>query len=282
MAYVVLAALCSVLVSVLLKLARRFDIDVGQAVAWNYVATTALTVLVLRPPLAPLRQADAPWFALAALGLLLPTIFLALAASVRHAGIVRSDAAQRLSLLIPLLAAFTLFGQPAGDLQLLGCALGVLALAAMVWRSERTATSGTTPTAWGWPLAVLAGFGLIDVLFTHVAATGLPLGSALLAVFALALAVAFALQLARRARFALRNALGGLLLGAGNFANILFYLRAHRALPDNPALVFASMNLGVVVLGALAGVALFKERMGRINALGLLLALAAIALLAWG
>ena len=53
-------------------------------------------------------------------------------------------------------------------------------------------------------------------------------------------------------------------------------------LPDNPALVFASMNLGVVVLGALVGVAVFKERLVRINALGLLLALVAIALLAWG
>ncbi|WP_449446688.1 EamA/RhaT family transporter [Thermomonas brevis] len=282
MAHVLLAALCSVLVSVLLKLARRFDIDIGQAVAWNYVTTTALTLLALRPPLAPLRQVDAPWFALAALGLLLPTIFLALAASVRHAGIVRSDAAQRLSLLIPLLAAFTLFGQPARDVQLLGCALGLLALAAMVWRFERTAAGGSAAAGWGWPLAVFAGFGLIDVLFKQVAATGLPLGSALLAVFALALAVAFAIQFARRARFTLRNTLGGLLLGAGNFANILFYLHAHRALPDNPALVFASMNLGVVVLGALAGVALFKERLGRINAFGLLLALAAIALLAWG
>src|SRR6218665_2265196 len=125
MLYVLLAALSSVLVSVLLKLAKRGGIDVGQAVAWNYVATLALTLLALRPSPEPLRHADAPWFALAALGLLLPTIFLALAASVRHAGIVRSDAAQRLSLLIPLLAAFTLFGQPAEGAKLLGCALGL-------------------------------------------------------------------------------------------------------------------------------------------------------------
>ena len=48
------------------------------------------------------------------------------------------------------------------------------------------------------------------------------------------------------------------------------------------ALVFASMNLGVVAVGAVAGVALFRERLGRINAAGLLLALAAIALLALG
>ncbi len=281
MTYVLLAALCSVLVSVLLKLARRFDVDVGQAVAWNYVATGVLTLLVLQPSLQPLRQADAPWLTLAALGLLLPTIFLALAASVRHAGIVRSDAAQRLSLLIPLLAAFTLFGEALAPLKLAGCALGLLALAGMVWRDDRDA-NGNGTARWGWPLAVFFGFGLIDVLFKRVAAGGLPLGSALLAVFTLALMVAFFLQLARRVRFTARSALGGLLLGAANFANILFYLRAHRALPDSPSLVFASMNLGVVALGAVVGVALFRERLSRINAAGLLLALAAIALLALG
>ena len=278
---IVVAALCSVLVSVLLKLARRFDVDVGQAVAWNYVATSALTLAVLQPALPPLQQANTPWLTLAALGLLLPTIFLALAASVRHAGIVRSDAAQRLSLLIPLLAAFTLFGETLAPLKLAGCALGLLALAGLVWRDGPTA-AGNRAARWGWPLAVFIGFGVIDVLFKRVAAGGLPLGSALLAVFALALLVAFAWQLARRARFTLRSALGGLLLGAINFANILFYLRAHRALPDSPSLVFASMNLGVVALGAVAGVALFRERLGRINAAGLLLALVAIALLALG
>lgn len=277
MTYVLLAALCSVLVSVLLKLAKRGGVDVGQAVAWNYVATLALALLVLQPSPAPLRQPGAPWFTLAALGVLLPTIFLALAASVRHAGIVRSDAAQRLSLLVPLLAAFTLFGQAPSSVKLAGCALGLLALACMVWRGG----SGSDKAHWGWPLAVFAGFGAIDVLFKRVAAAGLPLGSSLLAVFALALAVAFAIQVARRSRFTLRSALGGLLLGLCNFGNILFYLRAHRALPDQPALVFASMNLGVVALGALAGMALFRERLSRTNVAGLLLALAAIALLAW-
>jgi drug/metabolite transporter (DMT)-like permease len=285
MIYVLLSVVCSVLVSVLLKLARRFDIDVGQAIAWNYVVAGALTALLLQPSLATLREPGAPWLALAALGILLPTIFLALAASVRHAGIVRSDAAQRLSLLLSLLAAFVLFGERLTAFKVLGIALGLIALLCMVWRGARhTAERGTA--GWLYPLLVFAGFGAIDILFKRVAQAGVPLGDSLQVMFALALVVAFALQLWRRARgqtrFRMRSAWAGVLLGLANFGNILFYLRGHRALPQHPSLVFASMNLGVVALGALVGLLLFRERLSRLNLAGVALALLAIGVIARG
>lgn len=277
MIQVLLAALCSVLVSVLLKLAPRLRFEVGQAVAWNYVATSALTLLILQPSLTSLRDPALPWPALIALGVLLPTIFLALAASVRHAGIVRSDAAMRLSLLIPLLAAFTLFGEALSPMKLAGCALGLVALGCMIARRSEAAPAA--PPLWRYPLLVFLGFGVIDVLFKRVAAAGVALGTALAVTFALALLVAFLIELMRRQPFNARSAGAGLLLGLCNFGNILFYLRAHRALPDNPSLVFASMNLGVVVLGALVGVLAFRERLGRAGSLGVGLALVAIVML---
>ncbi|TPG09853.1 EamA/RhaT family transporter [Rhodanobacter glycinis] len=285
MIYVLLSVVCSVLVSVLLKLARRFDIDVGQAIAWNYVVASALTAAVLQPSLTVLREPAAPWLALVALGILLPTIFLALAASVRHAGIVRSDAAQRLSLLLSLLAAFALFGDQLTGFKALGITLGLLALLCMIWRSGHGAAE-RGGASWLYPLLVFGGFGMIDILFKRVALAGMPLGASLQAMFALALLVAFALQLWRRVqgqtRFTARSALAGVLLGLANFGNILFYLRGHRALPQHPALVFASMNIGVVALGALVGLLLFRERLSWLNLGGVLLALLAIGVIAWG
>jgi drug/metabolite transporter (DMT)-like permease len=285
MIYVLASVLCSVLVSVLLKLARRLDIDVGEAIAWNYAVAGVLTAVVLHPSLAQLQLPDLPWLALLALGVLLPTIFLALAASVRHAGIVRSDAAQRLSLVLSLLAAFALFGEALDALKAAGAVLGLLALLAMVWRGER---DDARPGAAGWayPLLVFAGFGVIDILFKRVAAAGVPLGALLQLMFALALVVAFGQQLVRwrrgRRAFAMRSAGGGALLGLLNFGNILFYLHAHQALPQHPALVFASVSLGVVALGAVAGLLAFGERLSRLNLAGLLLALVAIGLLTHG
>ncbi len=297
MIFVLLSVICSVLVSVLLKLARRFAIDVGQAIAWNYVVASALAAWLLPSSLQTLRAPGAPWLALIGLGVLLPTIFLALAASVRHAGIVRSDAAQRLSLLLALLAAFVLFGEQLSAPKAVGIVLGLLALIAMVWRPRADAADGdvvrggtgfpavsTGAARWLYPLLVFAGFGVIDILFKQVALAGVPLGASLQAMFALALLIGFALQLWRRARgqmrFTARSALGGVALGLFNFGNILFYLRGHQALPQHPALVFTSMNIGVVALGAVVGLLVFREHLSRINFGGVVLAVLAIVVLA--
>jgi len=80
----------------------------------------------------------------------------------------------------------------------------------------------------------------------------------------------------------LRSLAGGLLLGLLNFGNIGFYLAAHRALPGAPATVFASMNIGVVLLGTLVGALAFGERLGRLNLLAIPLAILAIALIGRG
>ncbi|AIF46450.1 EamA family transporter [Dyella japonica] len=283
MVYVLLSVVCSVLVSVLLKLARRLSVDVGQAIAWNYVATSVLTATVFHPQLSVLTGPQAPWLGFIGLGLLLPLIFLALAASVSSAGIVRTDAAQRLSLLISLLAAFLLFGESLSMGKGIGIVLGLASLACMVWRDVPGA-HGHDERGWLWPLLVFAGFGAIDILFKRVAAAGTPFAASLQAAFALAFVVSLLILLWRRWHdrtfFTLRDAVAGLLLGLANFGNIVFYVRGHQALPDHPSLVFASMNLGVVALGAIIGTVAFRERLSRLNVLGVMLALLAIVVIA--
>jgi len=73
----------------------------------------------------------------------------------------------------------------------------------------------------------------------------------------------------------------GMLLGGFNFANILFYMKAHRALPDNPSIVFTGMNIGVITVGALVGVVVFKEKLSVLNVVGLFLAMVSVAVLAY-
>lgn len=285
MPFLIVSVLCSVLVSVLLKLAQRRGVCMPQVVAWNYVAATALSLGLLRPPLAAWDRPDLPWAALLLLSVLLPAIFLLMAASVRVAGIVRTDVAQRLSLVLSLGAAFLFFGEAASGLKLAGLGLGLVAIVGIVTRNgDATGEQERSIRGLLLPLAVLCGYAAIDILLKLIALSGTPFALSLLLAFAGAL-VAMALLLGwRRARYGERLTsaalVTGLLVGAANFGNILFYVRAHRALPDNPAVIFASMNLGVVILGTLVGTLGFGERLGRLNKLGLGLAVIAIGMIA--
>lgn len=285
MFYLLFSVVCSVLVSVLLKLAARRGLDVAQLVTWNYLVAAGLTAVVLQPPLQALQSTHAPWPALLVLAVVLPSLFLILGRAVAVAGIVRTDVAQRLSLLLSLLAAFLFFGQSATPLKLLGLGLGLVAMVGISLRPRGPAVAGEAGS-WRWLLAVWVGFALVDVLLKQVALSGTPSMAALLACFSIAFVLMLAVQLWRhasgRSRLNLRNAGAGALLGLLNGGNILFYVHAHQALPDSPATVFAGMNIGVVVLGALVGVFAFGEPTTRWNRAGLALAVVAIGFIAWG
>ncbi|MBO1110439.1 DMT family transporter [Bordetella petrii] len=277
--YLLASVAFSVTVAVLLKLARRHDIDVRQAIAANYAVTAALSWLVLRPSGAQLASAGQAWGMLLALGVLLPSGFMAMAQSVRHAGIVRSDAAQRLSLFLPLLAAFLLFGESITARKAGAIALAFTALFCVLRRRAPAGSQAAGPHAWLWPLGVWAAYGLVDILFKQMARAGAAFPGALLIAFVLAGGFMAAYLLLRRTAWQPRHLLAGVALGAANFGNIVTYIRAHQALPDNPALVFSAMNMGVIALGTVVGALAFREPLSRLNLLGLVLAVAAILLM---
>ena len=283
--YLLASVACSVTVAVLLKLARRYQVDVRQAIAMNYAVAALLCWAVLRPNPATLLTPQTPWLVLAALGVLLPSVFLAMAAAVRHAGIVRSDAAQRLSLFIPLLAAFLLFGEPVSGRKLAATLLAASALYCLLRRAPRVQAPGEDTVAnsramWLWPLVVWVGYGVIDILFKQMARAGTAFAGGLLLAFLIAGMLMLCYLLWRRVRCQLRHLVAGAALGLANFGNILTYIRAHQSLPEHPALVFASMNMGVITLGTLVGALAFREPLTRLNLLGIALALAAIVLMA--
>lgn len=286
----------SVAVSIFLKLARRCRIQVEQAIAVNYVTASVLCLWLFHPPLAALRSITVPvWVILGLLGMLLPAVFVIMAAAVRQTGIVLSDTAQRLSLILPILAAFLVFHEALSGRKALGIVLALCALVCLITRprNNATATAGAPGSprtsamplappeparfAWITLLGVWVGYGAIDILFKQMARLGAGFTSSLLLSFTLATVLIFLwLAAFRRTAWDARSLASGLLLGALNFGNIYFYIRAHQTFPDNPTLVFAAMNIGVISIGTLVGAGAFRERITWVQAAGIALALAAI------
>jgi len=277
MIYLIISICCSVTVAVLLKFAKRYKINIPQAVTWNYLFAIGLSWFFFKPALSNLTNNifDAVYLSL---GILLPVIFWFLARSVRHIGIAKTDIAQRLSLIIPLLASYFLFGEQFSILKITGLIIGFVAIFFTLYRKSG---SGRQAAVWIYPIIVFAGFGLIDTLFKKVAQVkDIPYTSSLIIIFAIAFLISLAFilyqYLVNKRKPELINFICGCILGFFNFFNILFYLKAHAAMADNPSVVFAAMNMGVIILGSMIGILVFKEKLNKMNYYGLSLALAAI------
>lgn len=275
MLFLILSIFCSVSVGIIFKTARRYDISIKQVIAWNYVFAIILCQLFFEPNLEGINTSS-PWSIYIPLMILLPSIFLLLALSIRHIGIVKTDAAQRLSLFIPILAAWFIFKEDFNLLKLIGLGVGFPAILLILSKKQDKESKN-----WMYPSIVLIGFGVIDVLFKQMAInTTLPFTTSLFIVFCGSLAIITLVVLYeilfKNNRLKMINLAFGALVGIFNFGNILFYLKAHKAFADNPSTVFAAMNMGVIVLGSLTGIFIFREKLSKLNYLGIILALAAI------
>jgi len=282
MIYIFLSACCSVTVSVFLKLARRYHIDIYQAITWNYSMAIILTWLFYRPQLGSLSSA--PTYIYTVLGILLPLLFVVLGTAVKFSGIVRTDIAQRLSLLIPLIASFLLFSESLSILKVIGLLVGLGAIICLVIKPGQYNHNRSYKNSWIYLLIVFVGMGVIDVLFRQMALIkGMSFTASLFVVYVLSFAVSLigliGLVITKRIKFTFRHIGFGWILGIVNFANILFYLRAHQALANSPSTVFSAMNIGVIALGALIGFIIFKEKLSNVNKAGIALAIVAVIIL---
>ena len=308
MMYLTIAVLCSVAVSVLLKILRQRNIDIRQTIVAGYPIAFLLTWLLLKPDIKGLQTLDDSWGIIILLGILLPTVFVILGRAISAVGMVSTDAAQRLSLVIPIIAAFALFGETLTGTRIVGVILGFLALGALVYRPQgaNRANKLTQNEVVGahynnhyngavenvmvsapqqlrqtslWLFAVWAGYGVIDILFKQVAKQGAAFPLTLLISFGLAGLLLLIYLLITRVRWQGNALVAGVVLGTLNMGNIYAYVRAHQVLSESPSIVFTGMNVGVITLATLIGVAVFKEQLNRINVLGIVLAIGCVAVL---
>ena len=274
------AALCSVAVSILLKVAKNKGLSPIHMISWNYMTASLLCFFWFKPDIQHISMSQTPWLLILALGILLPSVFLLLAKALQTAGILKTEIAQRLSVVLSLAAAYFIFQEQFNQLKILGSALGIGAVLCILFSHRQSTGQGSQGMLYLG--LVWVGYALIDVLLKYTTSLGLQFTIALNLMFICALIMSMGyLLLKYKSLGSIQNIGAGLLLGVLNFANIAFYVKAHMLLKDSPAIVFAGMNILVVVLGVIAGVMFFKERLKPASAAGLLLGLTSVICLAY-
>jgi len=273
---------CSAINFVFFKAFERWKIHTFQALATNYVLCVLLGLWLL--PNGQSLSITTPWLPWAILiGGFYILIFWMIGRSTIAVGVAPTAIAAKLSMVIPVTAAYLLYDDKFTVSGLIALILAVLAISLT---SRKTVTQRHQNNLWKLPLLIFLSAGTADFLLKHTETTYLqPADNALFLVvlFGAAACIGWLVMGVGWMRGTLKlnfKSLGaGLLLGLTNFFSVYGILFALKTL--NASTLFPANNLAIILLSAALAALLFGERLQKRQYYGVLLALLAMVILLW-
>jgi multidrug transporter EmrE-like cation transporter len=276
MLYLILAIISSALVSVVMRIGQRFSRNGMTMLAANYVMCTAAAAF-LAGGVVPSGEGAALTMGLGSVcGVLYLLGFVLLQWNIRRNGVVLSATFQKLGVLVPTLAAITIFGEPVRPLQMIGFAV---AIGAILLMQPKGASAGEGKGFLPGLIALLLCGGISDVMSKVFQTWGNAAHGNYFLVFTflIALALCLVLCVVKKQSVTLPDVLCGLALGVPNYMSARFLL---WALTDVPAVVvYPSFSVGTIIAVTLVGVMCFREKVEKRKVIAIGLILGALVLL---
>jgi drug/metabolite transporter (DMT)-like permease len=287
MAFLVFSVLTNAAIYWMFKWFEQLGIRIFQAIVINYL--TAFTLGLLLIPDFQLAMQGAQHFpnwctAGLALGVIFISIFYLMAITAQKVGVGVTTIASKMSL-----AMATLLYIIAIPEMHLTFSIGAAIFCAVVGVVCSSYKKDSTGFHWRFlflPLAILLGSTVIDFGIGWFSA--FPENDSEEALFScLSFGTAFitgiGVMLWRFSQglegWRVRDVLAGVFLGVVNYGSILFLVKSYNSGVFSQAVTLAVNNLSVVLFGALGAAFIFKEKISKLNFLGLCFSILAIYLM---
>ncbi len=278
------------------KVCDRFGIDKFQAIVFNYFAC-AFTGCVVSNSVPGLAQtASSPWFGWAlVMGAAFIIIFNLIALTVEKAGLAVASVASKLSLIIPFVFSIAFYNDPAIPMKIVGVVLALIAVVLTLYPTKKSSEAPVSKTstpklqAVALPFIVFITTGLLDTLIKYVeqyfitpANNDQYLITAFGAAFLLGLVYLAFLLATGKTKLQGKAVVAGIFIGIPNYFSIWCLMKVLKKYGDISSVIIPVNNLGIVLFSAMVAWLFFKEQLGKINWVGIVLAITAIALIAFG
>jgi len=285
MIWLILNILVSGILYLIFRLFPKYKVDNLVAVIVNYLTASTLGLLMMDTAIAGVISR--PWFPIAfCMGIFFIFIFLLMAESSQVNGISMTSVANKMSLIIPVIAGIFLYNESITWLMITGI---ILALVRVILTSIKDKSMALSKNGTFILILIFFGSGLIDIMMKYMQHHYLSEneGAAFVMVIFMAAAIFGLLWMLLTQRDRFRNfnkasIVGGIALGIPNFGSIYFLILALEKSGLQSSVLYPINNMGIVGISALFGILIFKEKINLINFIGILLAIAAIALIAFG
>lgn len=273
------------------KVIEKFRINNLQAIVFNYF-TCVITGSVINGSF-PIQQktVSEPWFPWTlAMGVMFVVLFNLVALTTQKLGVAISSVAYKLSLVIPFIFSIYLYGDKNTILKTAGILLALIAIFLTCYKpSTKTGQGPSKFFTWFFPVVLFFGSGVLDTMIKYVEQNfinGSNNNYYLITAFlvaALGGTVLLSLQLLlKKQRLSWRAVLAGIAIGVPNYLSIWCLISVLKIYGANSSAIIPINNMGIVLFSSVMAYILFSEKLSLGNWVGILLSLAAIALIAFG
>lgn len=278
MVYLILAIVCSSLVTLVMRASEKYSKNNLSMLASNYIMCALLGVLYTGPAnLFPAQDGLGQTLALGAIGgVLFLGSFMLLQWNIHKNGVVLPTTFMKLGVIIPTLLSIAVFGEKPRLVQVLGVLLAIFAIVLMQGRGSESAKSTVSLLL----LLLVTGFSnAMSKIFERV---GSPAFSDhfLLYIFGVAFILCVSLCLVKKQKLALADVLCGFAIGIPNYFSTRFMLLSLSRVPA--VVAYPSYSVSSIVLVTLVGVIAFREKLAKRKLIALGIILAALVLLNLG
>lgn len=285
MLYLLLAILMSTGVILTFRVFSRYMISNMQAIAVNYIVATWACWITYSGELTPREIPVQPWFIMAfIIGVFFIVGFNLFALSSQKAGVAITGVSSRMSVLIPTAFGIFFLHEEATILKIIGIILVLLSFY-LIFKRDKTLDVDTRYLIFPVLLFIVNGANDTMISFSEKTYLGQSNNKILLflaVIFGVSLVLSFLIVaynvLTGKRKLAIKNLWAGIILGLLNFGSTYFFLKALSVF--DVSVVVPVQNVSIVSLSAIAGYLIFRERLRKVNWIGIGMAVIAILIIA--
>jgi len=290
MIYLALAIVFTSCLTLVFKITGRLSISTLQTIVFNYFTCVVIGSFVNGQFPINTKIVAENWFWWAvSMGSIFIVLFNIIAFTTQSLGVAVASVANKLSLVIPFLFSFFLYGDVFTATKVIGILMAITAVVLTCWPHQQLEGSTIKPTL-GWafvlPVVLFLGSGFLDAMVKYVEASFLTpqnSNSYFITAFATA-AVLGALMLiifiiSGKEKFDPRSIIAGFCLGIPNYFSIWCLVKVLKQFQQNSSAIFPIVNIGIVLFSTLIAFIVFREKLSKLNWLGIAAAILAIVML---
>lgn len=282
MIYLVFSILLSISLMITFKLFENLEIETFPAIIVNYFVCVITGFLLTDISWDTTEILQSSWLPYC-LGM--STLFIAgfylVAITIQRAGFAPASVANKLSMVIPVVFAFFVFGDELTTRKSIGI-LGAISAVFFVSVKGKEDWANLRKQIF-LPISVFFVGGIMEVILKYAQEVLLrpdQFGLFLVVGFGAAGVFGLIVQLVKRQGIPLKSIAGGIALGVPNYFSLYFLMKALETSGWESSQIFPVNSIGIVCLAAITGLLLFNERLSRMNYIGLIIAISSIILIA--